>query len=142
MSKFLGQLSLSSLWKLKYFKPDDLAQKSAKQWGIPEQYLPLFKDDLVHATSVDFNRTLIENLMRQQLPDSLPNPLLVTVGGKETIPAKQAATKIVSLYPNATGRLIPGLGHVWALQNPDLFAATVKAWVSDNPLPSMLLPLK
>jgi pimeloyl-ACP methyl ester carboxylesterase len=141
LSKFLGQLSLSSLWMLRFYKPEDLAKSSAKQWGIPEQYLPLFHDDLIHSTSVDFNRTLIENLMRQQLPETLTCPLLVTVGAKETLPAKQAAQKLTRLYPSAVGRLVPGLGHVWALQNPDLFAATVKAWALDAPLPAALQPL-
>lgn len=141
LGKFLGQLSLSSLWMLRYYKPETLAKQSAKQWGIPEAYLPLFQEDLVHATSADFNRTLIENLMRQELPECLPAPLLVTVGGKETIPAKQAARKLTRLYPEATGRMVPETGHVWALQNPDLFAATIKAWVSENPLPAALQPL-
>lgn len=138
LGKFLGQLALSSLWMLRYYKPETLAKQSAKQWGIPEVYLPLFMDDLVHATSPDFNRTLIENLMQQELPECLQAPLLVTVGGKETVPAKQAARKLMRFYREATGRMIPGMGHVWALQNPDLFAATVKAWVSKNPLPASL----
>lgn len=141
LGKFLGQLSLSSLWMLHYYKPETLVKQSAKQWGIPEAYLPLFQEDLLHATSADFNRTLIENLMRQELPECLLAPLLVTVGGKETLPAKQAARKLTRLYREATGRLVPGMGHVWALQNPDLFAATVKAWVSENPLPAALQPL-
>lgn len=141
LGKFLGQLSLSSLWMLHYYKPETLAKQSAKQWGIPEAYLPLFKEDLVHATSADFNRTLIENLMQQELPEWLPAPLLVTVGGKETLPAKQAARKLTRLYREATGRMVPGMGHVWALQNPDLFAAIIKAWVTENPLPASLQTL-
>jgi pimeloyl-ACP methyl ester carboxylesterase len=141
LSKFLGRLSLSSLWMLRYYKPETLAKQSAKQWGIPEAYLPLFQEDLLHATSADFNRTLIENLMRQELPECLPAPMLVTVGGKETIPAKQAARKLTCLYREATGRMVPGMGHVWALQNPDLFAATIKAWVTEKPLPALLQPL-
>ncbi len=141
LSKFLGQLSLSTLWMLRYYKPETLAKSSAKQWGIPEVYLPLFQEDLVHATSPDFNRTLIETLMQQQLPAGLPAPLLVTVGEKETLPAKQAARKLVRLYPESVGRMVPGMGHVWALQTPDLFAATVKAWVTEHPLPAALQPL-
>jgi pimeloyl-ACP methyl ester carboxylesterase len=141
LSKFLGSISLGSLWMLRYYKPEDLARKSAKQWGIPDEYLPLFEEDLVHSVSPEFNRTLIENLMRQKLPARIPNPLLVTVGSKETMPAKQAARKIVGLYPEATGRTIPGLGHVWALQNPDFFAEVTRAWVTEAPLPSDLQPL-
>jgi pimeloyl-ACP methyl ester carboxylesterase len=140
LGKFLGQLSLSTLWMLRYSRPETLAKSGAKQWGIPEAYLPLFQEDLAHATSADFNRTLIENLMRQELPECLPAPLLVTVGGKETISAKQAGRKLTRLYPEAAGRMVPGLSHVWALQNPDLFAATIKAWILGNSLPSALQP--
>jgi pimeloyl-ACP methyl ester carboxylesterase len=141
LSKLLGQLSLSSLWMLRFYKPETLAKQSARQWGIPESYRPLFEEDLSHAASAAFNRTLIENLMRQQLPECLPSPLLVTVGGKETLPARQAALKLSRIIGQVTARLVPGVGHVWALQNPDLFAATVKAWVTENPLPSGLKPL-
>src|SRR5512146_31795 len=118
LGKFLGQLTLSSLWMLRFYKPETLVKQSAKQWGIPEAYLPLFQEDLLHATSAEFNRTLIENLMRQELPECLPAPLLVTVGEKESIPAKQAARKLTRLYREATGRMVPGMGHVWALHHP------------------------
>jgi pimeloyl-ACP methyl ester carboxylesterase len=141
LSRFLGSLSLGSLWMLRLYQPQTLARSSAKQWGIPEEYLPLFEEDILHSVSVDFNRRLIENLMRQQLPTSIPNPMLVTVGEKETIPAKQAARKLAGLYPQAEGRVVPGLGHVWALQDPNLFAATVRAWVTGAPLPPALRPL-
>lgn len=141
LSKFLAQLSLASLWMLRFYKPDDLVKASVKQWGIPEAYLPLFSEDLRHSTSEAFNRTLIDALVKQQLPERLSGPLLALVGEKETLPAKQAARKLAGLYPQATGRLVPGVGHVWALQNPDLFADTVRAWICDAPLPAILRPL-
>ncbi len=141
LGKILGRLSLSTLWMLRLSKPETLAKQSAKQWGIPETYLPLFQEDLLHATSADFNRTLIENLMRQELPECLPAPLLVTVGGKETVPAKQAARKLTRLYRESVGYMVPGMGHVWALQNPDLFADTVRMWVTQKPVPALLQPL-
>lgn len=142
LSKFLAQLSLASLWMLRFYKPDDMVKMSAKQWGIPAEYMPLFTEDLRHSTSEAFNRTLIEALAGQQLPQTLNGPLLALVGEKETIPAKQAARKLAGLYPQASGRMVPGLGHVWAMQNPQLFADTVRAWVCDAPLPASLQPLK
>lgn len=142
LSKFLAQLSLASLWMLRFYKPDDLVKASVKQWGIPAEYLPIFSEDLRHSTSEAFNRTLIEALSQQQLPATLAGPLLALVGEKETVPAKQAARKLASLYPQASGRLVPGVGHVWALQNPQLFADTVRAWVCGAPLPASLRPLK
>jgi pimeloyl-ACP methyl ester carboxylesterase len=126
---------------LRFYKPDDMVRMSAKQWGIPAEYMPLFTEDLRHSVSEDFNRTLIEALAKQQLPEKLNGPLLALVGEKETVPAKQAARKLAGLYPQASGRMVPGLGHVWAMQNPQLFADTVRAWVCGAPLPASLRPL-
>jgi hypothetical protein len=77
------QVSLTSLWMLRFYKPETLAKQSARQ----------------------------------------------------------AALKLSRLAGQVTARLVPEVGHVWALQNPDLFAATVKAWVTENPLPAGLKPL-
>lgn len=142
LSNFLGGLSLASLWMLKLYKPETLARSSAKQWGIPAEYLPLFHDDLIHSTSIEFNKALLDSLMTMQLPAEITHPLLTTVGSQETIPAKQAARKLLTLYPQqATGRIIPSRGHVWALQDAQLFADTVDAWVHARTLPASLLPL-
>ena len=142
VSKFLGQLSLASLWMFRMYKPAELVKVSLKQFAIPAQYAEMFTEDLLHSNTEAFNRTLIDNLMRMQLPESINFPLLATVGEKETIPAKQAAQKITRLYPSATGRTVNGLGHVWALQNPTRFAATLRAWFTDCPLPEGLRELK
>ncbi len=37
--------------------------------------------------------------------------------------------------------MAPGVGHVWNLEAPNLFAATVRAWITNAPLPQELMPL-
>jgi pimeloyl-ACP methyl ester carboxylesterase len=138
LGSFLGRLTLSSLWMLRGFNSESLVKASARQWGIPDQYASLFHDDLIHATSENFNRTLINCLMEQKLPQKMNSPLLVTVGEKETVPAKQAARQLSQLFPSALVRKVKGMGHVWALQNPDLFASTVASWINGAPLPLAL----
>ena len=54
-----------------------------------------------------------------------PEPTVGDGGGKETLPARQAALKLSRIAGQVTARMVPDVGHVWALQNPDLFAATV-----------------
>ena len=78
--------------------------------------------------------------MKMELPLNNEIPLLACVGSKETIPAKQAARKLVRTVPHTQGVIVPGLNHVWALQDPDLFAQTVQAWVTQNSLPKSLIP--
>ena len=68
-------------------------------------------------------------------------PTLIAVGEKETIVAKRAAQKLVRSIPGAHGVLVTGAGHVWNLEAPALFADTVRAWITDSPLPAALKPL-
>jgi hypothetical protein len=63
------------------------------------------------------------------------------VGEKETRPAKNAVRTIINTVPNSQGMMIPKLGHIWSLQNPELFTATVIAWINDAPLPAVLRPI-
>jgi hypothetical protein len=51
------------------------------------------------------------------------------------------AQTLASITPSARGIVAPNGSHAWCLQFPDLFADTVRAWVTDNPLPSILLPM-
>lgn len=67
-------------------------------------------------------------------------PVLVLVGEKETCTAKGMARRLAATIPGAVGRLVPGAGHLWNLQEPELFSATVRAWVTDEPLPPVLRP--
>lgn len=142
LSKFLAGVSELSLWMLRFYKPDALVRATVKSMRIPAAYEPLFADDLRHSISADFNRALIHALRRQQLPETLASPLLVLVGEHETIPAKQAARTLARIYPQAASRMVPNSGHVWALEDPDLFAETTRAWVRGSPLPERLRPLK
>ncbi len=31
--------------------------------------------------------------------------------------------------------MVPGVGHIWNLEAPDLFTETVRSWVTDAALP-------
>jgi pimeloyl-ACP methyl ester carboxylesterase len=137
----LGKLSISMLWMLKFYSPKTLVEATIKQQGIPAQYRDLVYDDLLlTGPDLDFNKSTITELMKMELPLKNEIPLLACVGSKETIPAKQAAKKLVQMVPHTQGVIIPGLNHVWALQDPELFAQTVRAWVTQSPLPNSLIP--
>jgi pimeloyl-ACP methyl ester carboxylesterase len=129
----LGKFSISMLWILKFYSPKALVEATIKQQGIPAKYRDLVYDDLLMTGSdLKFNKSVITEIMNMELPLQNKIRLLACVGSKETIPAKQAAKKLVQTVPNTRGVMIPGLNHVWALQDPDLFAQTVRAWVTGN----------
>ena len=137
----LGKFSISMLWMLKFYSPKTLVEATIKQQGIFAQYRDLVYNDLIlTGPDLEFNKSTITELMKMELPLNNEIPLLACVGSKETIPAKQAARKLVRTVPHTQGVIVPGLNHVWALQDPDLFAQTVQAWVTQNPLPESLIP--
>lgn len=142
LSPMLGKISLASAGIYNWLKPETLVKLSYTQFGIPPEYHELVHDDLAATATEAFTVHLTQALMEMQLPADYQGPALFMVGSKETIPAKQAARKLVSLLPQAIGKQVPGQGHVWNLSAADLFSAVVRAWVTGAPLPSELLPLK
>jgi hypothetical protein len=41
----------------------------------------------------------------------------------------------------AKGVMVPGVGHIWNLEAPNLFTDLVRFWVTDTPLPQALRAL-
>ncbi|NUM46564.1 MAG: alpha/beta hydrolase [Anaerolineales bacterium] len=122
---------------MRLLKPEQLAGLVCQQFGIPKAYRqPMAGDFATFSAS-----TMMDVLMTfTEIPTLTENqvPLLVLVGEKETFLAKQAARHLAKTIPHAHGYTVPALGHVWNLQNPDLFTETVRAWVNEKTLPSEL----
>jgi len=108
------------------------------QVEVPENARERGWDDFTAGASAKYTRAVTRALMEMQLPDAVSCPLLVAVGENETQPARQAARKLLALYPGAVGVIAPGLHHLWNLQDPDLFSAAVRAWVNGKDLPAKL----
>jgi len=51
------------------------------------------------------------------------------------------ARRLLKMIVGSKGVIVPRVGHVWNLQAADLFSDVVRAWITDKPLPSQLLPL-
>jgi pimeloyl-ACP methyl ester carboxylesterase len=68
-------------------------------------------------------------------------PVLVVVGQKETVVAQHAEQQLSKEIERARGVMVPGVGHAWNLEAPDLFTRTVRAWIKDAPLPKELVAL-
>ena len=79
-------------------------------------------------------------LVKAELPQGVHVPVLVTVGQKEDFMVKRAARELSRTLP-AKAVMAPGVGHVWNMEAPDLFTDTVRAWITDQPLPQELVAL-
>ncbi|MHB1293891.1 MAG: alpha/beta fold hydrolase [Anaerolineae bacterium] len=125
---------------LRLLSPEALARLLAIQFGIPPSYRQMLRGEMAAFTPAAFGRV---NATYGQIetPRTPGIPTLVLVGQKETWAARRMARTLARTIPGAVGALVPGVGHAWNLQAPDLFAATVRAWVEDASLPPTLLPL-
>ena len=118
--------------------------------AIPEEYFPRFKEVFQGYTRDSFIHLMTEN-QSLRMPTGLERataPTLVVVGKKEYPAMIQSARDLVATLPNAAGRMISlgkksslGQEHNWSMNSPDLFTHTVRAWITNQPLPRELAPL-
>src|SRR5262249_8563985 len=121
------------------FSAQWMTNAGIKQFGI-EPYRDLVYDDLLHAVDPAFNKRMAHSLMALELPTNNKALLLVLVGEKETPAAKSAAHQLFDQIPNASAATVPGVGHVWNLQNPALFCEVVSLWATQQQIAPALHP--
>jgi pimeloyl-ACP methyl ester carboxylesterase len=134
-SRFLASIGTSTIWTYKLFSRDYLIRETIKQNGILPEYEELIRDDLRCAISPNFMRHYMTDLGRWEMPETITQPLMLVVGEKEMKAAFGIAKGYLKRYPAAQGWVAPGANHAWSLQFPNLFAALVRAWVTDQPIP-------
>ena len=115
--------------------------------GVPETYFAQFRQTFQGLTESGFTNLMIENL-RFRLPSGLnhvPTPTLILVGGHEYAAMRGSARDLAHALPNAqtyeivhAQKMSVAQEHNWNLTAPELFTATVRAWVTNQPLPESL----
>jgi pimeloyl-ACP methyl ester carboxylesterase len=132
---------LSKLGKplLRLLKPATLISLGLRQSKIPQPYLGLLLED-VRRLQPEAIIHFAAALGQMELPQGVAAPSLVTFGQNEKYltMAHRAARELRRTLP-ATAVMAPGVGHVWNLEAPDLFTETVRAWITDQPLPKQLV---
>lgn len=121
-----------------------MIRANARQLGIPPAYYPHFREDALRATPDGLLAILSEN-MTFCLPAGLEQrvlPTLVLVGDREIRALRRSAEDLARRIPAASAYLVPGAGHTWCLDQPDLFAEVVAAFVTGKALPEALVPLQ
>ncbi len=124
---------------MRILRPAQLAGLMLRQFNIPQQYLPILREDLRHLKPEAISH-FTDALVKVELPRGVQVPTLVAVGQKETFMAKSAARELSRTLP-AKAVMVPGVSHIWNLEAPDLFTDMVRAWITDQPLPGELVLL-
>jgi len=133
LGRVLGTISLASAALYRVLPRKWLVDASVKQFGIPPEHAASFREDLAKATNAEFTRNYTRALMGMVLPEKMTAPTLVAVGARETLVARRAARTLTRRLPGSRALVVPGCGHVWNLEAPDLFTRTVRDWVTGPP---------
>jgi len=135
MGKVLGGLMLPTDPKFGVMPADQVVKTALTQFGIPEKHRDGLMNDMLRSIEGDFLRSYARELINLALPDRATSPLLVVVGQNEAPAAKQSVRGLVNSIQGSVGVEIANVGHVWNLQQPQLFSDLVQCWVAQRPLP-------
>ena len=145
-----GLFSLSYRWFMAPYKNNDwwIRLNMHGSAGIGDEYFTEFKKAFQETTDSGFTN-LMYSTMHFKMPQGLEKanvPVLVVVGKLEYKQMQESGRDLLAVLPNARGVMVSlGQGsslakeHNWALTVPELFTATLKAWIEDRPLPEQLL---
>lgn len=113
-----------------------------RQFRIPPDEQEWVQEALTPTLAPAWQAELIRLMVSLSPPEPSPVRTLVLVGALETRPARTGAARLARQLEAAPAWLVPGVGHVWNLERPDLFARVVRAWVGGGALPDVLRPLR
>jgi hypothetical protein len=118
--------------------------------GISDEYFDDFKTSFQQTSEAGLVNIML-NALKFRLPPGLEKaklPVLVVMGSKEYPQMKQSGQDLLAVLPSSRGVMVSlgaksslAMEHNWAISAPQLFTATVKAWIENRPLPAALLPL-
>jgi pimeloyl-ACP methyl ester carboxylesterase len=140
-------------WFMAPFKNNDgyIRLNMHSSAGVPDEFFADFKQTFQQTTEDGFAR-MMSGAISYRLPAHLQEvtvPVLVVVGQREYKQMIDSGRDLLHALPNAHGVMVSlGQGsslakeHNWAMTAPQLFNATVAAWIEDRSLPAELLALE
>jgi pimeloyl-ACP methyl ester carboxylesterase len=119
--------------------------------GMPDDYYPQYRANFQIMTESQFVNLLIAN-QKFRMPENLGKvkvPTLILAGMHEYKVMKESVRQLTKALPNAQAKLIDlgkgssmRLEHNWAMNAPDQFAQTVRAFINNQTLPKVLRQLE
>ena len=114
-----------------------------RSYNIPKNLRGKFKESTYAIEQDSANRIIRESILFK-MPSDLEKvnvPVLVMNGQKDCIKIKESAINLLSVLPNSKGAMARKVGHLWNIENPELFNKTLRAWITDNKSPEELKSL-
>ena len=144
-------LAASHRWFIEPFKNNDWWIRLNMKYsaGIPDEYYADFKLSFQEATEKSTANMMYSGL-HFRLPAGLEKadvPVLVAVGKHEYKQMQESGKDLLRVLPRGQGVMVSiepqsslRKEHNWAMTAPELFNATVRAWIEDRPRPAQILP--
>jgi pimeloyl-ACP methyl ester carboxylesterase len=111
-----------------------------RTYNMPKILFNEFKESTLLIKPDSLNRILKENMLFK-MPNSLERaeaPVLVMTGQKDYKIIKESARDLLNILPNSKGAMALRAGHMWNMENSELFNNVLRAWITDESLPEDL----
>jgi pimeloyl-ACP methyl ester carboxylesterase len=108
-----------------------------RSYNIPRNLRSKFKESTYIIEPCSLDKIIRENMLFK-MPDNLENanvPVLVITGQKDYRIVEESALNLLNVLQNSKGASALKLGHLWNLENPELFDNVLRAWITDEELP-------
>jgi pimeloyl-ACP methyl ester carboxylesterase len=108
-----------------------------RSYNIPRSLFSNFKESTC-IIKPDSSSRIIKETMLFKMPDGLEKaniPVLVMTGEKDYRIVNESARNLLSILPNSKRASAPKSGHMWNMENPEMFNNALMAWITDNNLP-------
>lgn len=129
---------------LPFIKTEFMLRANAKGLHIPDEQYAAYRTSARSMSRSAFLR-IGDELMRFHIPAEgalVPCPTLVVAGQNEQPLIRQSIVPLMRILRHGQGWIVPGVGHGWNGEAPELFTRMVESWITDQPLPSELMPLR
>lgn len=102
-----------------------------RSYNLPKDLHEKFRES-TYLIKQDSLNTIIRENMLFEMPDGLENanvPVLVMTGEKDYSIINESAENLISTLPNSKRAYAQGVGHMWPIENPELFNNFLRAWL-------------
>lgn len=139
-----GLMSIMGYAMAPFLKTNAFIRANAKALRVPEDSFEEYRRSVQQLSRRSYLRAS-GDAGRFRLPvnaASITAPTLLIAGAREHPLILRSLKETVAGLSNAEGRIAPDVGHGWNGEKPELFTQTIRAWLSQSPLPAELLPIQ
>ena len=112
-----------------------------RSYNIPRNLRSKFKESTYVIEPCSLDKILRETILFK-MPDNLEHadvPVLVMTGEKDYRIVNESALNLLNVLPNSKRAVALKVGHLWNIENPDLFNNVLRSWLKDENLSDVLI---